>query len=171
MASDGPAAYAKYRRFFTKSPLLDIGCMFGYVEYMPDGLEYVGIDTLVYGIPDDQVIPGRGRTTNQLRAEWKAKEFARPGTSFHTADFMDFVPTRHWGEIVAFEVLEHYEDCMQRARWLKGYCDTLFISVPENESPGGAKHNDHVFSGLLVKDFPDFTCVGHDFGRMFLLWE
>ncbi len=171
MGSDGPAAYQKYRGYFTKSPLLDIGCMFGYVEYVPDGTEYVGIDTLIYDVAEDAEIPGRGKTTVQLRAEWRDKERSRPGTSFHVADFLDFVPMRHWGMIVAFEVLEHHVDCLKHAQWLKERCDRLLISVPEKEGPAGAGHNGHKLSGLMTADFPDFQCVGHDFGRMFLLWD
>jgi len=171
VASDGPDAYEEYSEYFTGSPLLDLGCLFGYVEHVPDGIAYVGVDNVAVGRGDDEGLRRRRGTVGDLRAEWARKAADRPETEFYEADFRNLVPTRHWGMVVAFEVLEHHEDCRELAQWLKEHCDRLLISVPEHEGPAGAERNGHAHDNLGQEDFPGFECVGHEFGRIFLLWD
>jgi len=169
MATDGPKAYKDMARFFTKSPLLDIGCSFGFIDNLPDSLEYVGIDPFCY-VGDDHVVR-YGITVEQTYELWKEKEKARPGTNFYRERFETFLPGKHFGMIVCFEVLEHYIDCQEKVEWLKQFCDRLLISVPLHEGPSGAKANGHMFDDLSEKDFPGMVQVATGYGRIFLMWD
>lgn len=120
----------------------ELGCSNGYgTQLLPKDIDYTGMDY------DKKIV-----------------EVAREcfGDKNHAFIHMDLEKEdiSKWGKqdvIIAYEVIEHLENGFQVVEELKKKCDTLLITVPNNEPPGfwGPHHKLH----HLTRDmFPDFEC-------------
>ena len=121
--------------------ILEIGCSSGFgVQFLPEGIEYTGIDY------DSEIIEAA------KMQNW------RPNIEFIQADIHEF-PLKQYDTIIAYETIEHINNGLQVVEKLKQYCKKLIISVPYNENPGQFSSH-HVLHNLTPESFKDFTVHG-----------
>jgi len=117
--------------------VLEIGCSTGYgYQFLPTSTTYLGLDydPIIIDVAKEQ--------------EWS------DNATFYQADINTFYFGRY-GNIIAFEVIEHLDNGLEVVEKLKQYCKRLLITVPHNE-PKGFWGEHHKLHGLTEKDFPGF---------------
>jgi glycosyltransferase involved in cell wall biosynthesis len=117
--------------------VFELGCSSGYgVQFMPDGVEYTGLDY-------DQIIVDVAKEQG-----WSAK------AQFVHADINKY-DLQQYDTIIAFEVIEHLDNGLEVLQKLKQHCKTLLFTVPMNE-PVGFWGPHHKLHGLNESHFPGF---------------
>ena len=117
--------------------ILEIGCSTGYgSQFLPNDIKYLGLDY------DDVII--------QVAQEQQWNE----NTFFVYADIWKF-PIDQYDTIIAFEIIEHLDDGLKLAQYLKDHCKRLLLTTPHNE-PKGFWGEHHKLHGLNESHFPGF---------------
>ena len=117
--------------------ILEIGCSTGYgSQFLPNDINYTGLDY-------DPVI-------TQVAHEQKWNE----NISFVYSDIWKF-PIDQYDTIIAFELIEHLDDGLKLAQYLKDHCKRLLLTTPHNE-PKGFWGEHHKLHGLNESHFPGF---------------
>jgi glycosyltransferase involved in cell wall biosynthesis len=119
--------------------VLELGCSNAYgLNILGEGIDYTGYDYC------------------EAVMEFGRKE--HPDAKFKVVNLEKEKIVGFWDTIIAFEVLEHLENCKELAQELKEHCNTLLCSVPYNEPKGywGGWHKHHQ---LKEEDFPGFDYV------------
>jgi SAM-dependent methyltransferase len=117
--------------------VLEIGCSTGYgYQFLPTSTTYLGLDydPIIIDVAKEQ--------------QWS------DNATFYQADINTFYFGRY-GNIIAFEVIEHLDNGLEVVEKLKQHCKRLLITVPHNE-PKGFWGEHHKLHGLTEKDFPGF---------------
>ena len=117
--------------------VLEIGCSTGYgYQFLPTSTTYMGLDydPIIVDVAKEQ--------------QWS------DNATFYQADINTY-DLGHYGNIIAFEVVEHLDNGLEVVERLKQHCKRLLITVPHNE-PKGFWGEHHKLHGLTEKDFPGF---------------
>ena len=147
----------------SRRKILDIGCSNGYGSQFLGDVEYHGFDY------DQEIL-------DVAKIEY-------PDGNYKRMDLEKDKITEYYDTIIAFEVLEHLDNCFELAQELKEHCDVLLLSVPYMEPKGfwGPHHKHHQLNKNHFKEFSFFYMTengdilkapnGHVINLLLMKWE